>query len=313
MASKPKILGIVGPTASGKSNLAVILAKKYGGEVISADSRQVYRGMNVGTGKITKKEMRSVPHHLLDVALPKKIYTVSDYVQDAERAFRGILRRGNLPIICGGTGFYISALVDKLQLPDVPPNSSLRKRLTKKSTGELFKQLKRLDPRFASRIDRNNPHRLIRAIEIARALGSVPPLRVKTPYDPLFIGINISKEKLAKRIRKRLLARMKKGMPNEVSGLLRGGMSLRRMEELGLEYRFCSRYVKGKITKDQLLAQCETAIKQYAKRQMTWFKKDKRIHWVGQDVKKTKRLVENFLRKSPRVSAWAVVLSGSAV
>lgn len=291
---KPKVIVIVGPTASGKSLLAVKLAKKWGGEIISADSRQVYRGMDIGTGKITRKEMRGVPHHLLSIVSPRRSYTVSHYVRDGERALKGILRRDKLPIICGGTGFYIRALVDKLRLPPVPPDNALRKRLEKKSVGELFAQLEKLDPRFATRVDKKNPYRLIRAIEIARALGHVPPFELKTPYDPLFIGITLPKERLAKRIHRRLLARMRAGMLGEVQGLLQRGVSHQRLEEFGLEYRFCSRYLRGTLTKKELFVQLESAIVHYAKRQMTWFKKDKRIHWIGGDNKKADRLVKNF-------------------
>ncbi|OGZ07764.1 MAG: tRNA (adenosine(37)-N6)-dimethylallyltransferase MiaA [Candidatus Lloydbacteria bacterium RIFCSPHIGHO2_02_FULL_50_13] len=296
MKQKPKILVIVGPTASGKSALAVKLAKKYNGEIISADSRQVYRGMDIGTGKIGRREMRGVPHHLLDVASPKRRYTVSNYVRDAERVIGGIFQRGKLPVICGGTGFYIRALVDKLKLPDVPPNKALRKRLEKKDVDELFKQLKRLDPVFALRIDRYNPRRLVRAIEIARALGHVPPLEAKTHYDPLFIGITFSTEMLAKRIHRRLHARIKAGMLNEVKGLRRRGVSWKQLEEFGLEYRFCSRHLEGKISKAEMLSHLEVAIRQYAKRQMTWFKKDKRIHWVTPAQKtKASRLIKTLL------------------
>lgn len=298
---KPRVVVIVGPTASGKSSLAVTLAKQWNGEVISADSRQVYRGMNIGTGKITKKEMRGVPHHLLSVVSPKKLYTVSDYVRDGERALRGILRRGKLPIVCGGTGFYVRGFVDKLELPNVPPDLLLRKRLEKKNAEELFAQLKKLDPAFALRIDRHNPRRLIRAIEIARSLGYVPPFKMQTPYDPLFIGIMLDSKKLARNIHRRLIARMKGGMLNEVRRLLRRGVSAVRMEEFGLEYRFCARYLRGIITKDEFVAQLERAIRQYARRQMTWFKKDNRVEWVGQDIKKTKRVVEKFLRRRRRV------------
>lgn len=298
MEQKPKILVIVGPTASGKSTLAVKLAKRFDGEVISADSRQVYRGMDIGTGKITQKEMCGIPHHLLSVASPKNTYTASDYVRDAKRAMRSVLRRHKLPIICGGTGFYVSALVDGLTLPDAPPDPTLRKRLEGKSVDELFERLRRLDPVTASRIDRRNPRRLIRAIEIARTLGKVPSLVRNTHYNPLFIGVTLPKEELNLCIHQRLIARMNQGMLDEVRKLIKSGVSVLRMEELGLEYRFCARHLNGLLTKEELLTQLEYAIKQYAKRQHTWFRKEKRIHWVGQDAKKTKYFVQKFLQKT---------------
>lgn len=294
---RPKILVIVGPTASGKSALAVRLAQRFGGEIVSADSRQVYRGMNIGTGKITKDEMGGIRHHLLDVASPKGVFTVADYAPKAAHAIRGILRRGKLPIICGGTGFYISALVDGLTLPDVPPDPALRERLRKKSVDDLFARLARLDPDFAARIDRKNPHRLIRAIEIARALGRVPPLHPHMPYDPLFIGITWPKTTLARRIEKRLIARVRAGMVDEVRRLMKYGVTHERLDALGLEYRYVSRHLRAELSKDALLAELGSAIRNYAKRQMTWFKKDKRIHWVGTQPKKTERLVAKFLGK----------------
>ena len=173
---KTKLLIILGPTASGKSDLAVQLAKKYNGEIISADSRQVYKGLNIGTGKITKKEMSGIKHHLLDVTDPKKVFTVSQFKTLVEIAIADISSRGKLPIICGGTGFYIQAVVDNIILPEVPPNKKLREKLNKKTTTELFEILKKLDNERAKNIDAKNPRRLIRAIEIAEKLGKVPPL-----------------------------------------------------------------------------------------------------------------------------------------
>ena len=303
MTSKPKIVVVVGPTASGKSDLAVRLARKWHGEVISADSRQVYRGMDIGTGKVTSGEMRGVPHHVLDVASPKRVYTVAHFKHAAERALNDILKRGKLPIVCGGAGFYISALIDKIGLPNVPPNPHLRRGLAKKTNEELFRELRRLDPQTATRIDTKNPRRLVRAIEIARALGRVPPISPKTVYHPLFLGIHLKKEELARRIHTRLLARMKKGMVAEVRKLRKQGVSKKRLEDLGLEYRFCIRYLEGKLTHKELLEQLERAIGQYAKRQMTWFKKDKRIHWVDRGGRGASDLVKKFLENAPLLFA----------
>ncbi|MDP2629917.1 MAG: tRNA (adenosine(37)-N6)-dimethylallyltransferase MiaA, partial [Candidatus Uhrbacteria bacterium] len=244
MMKKPKIIVLVGPTASGKSDLAVRLAKKYGGEVISADSRQVYRGLDIGTGKITKKEMRGIRHHLLDVASAKRVFTVENFQKLGAHEITDIGKRGKLPMICGGTGFYISALVDGLVLPEVSPNFSLRKKLAKKSTEQLFALLKKLDPRRARTIDHRNPRRLIRAIEIATALGKVPRVSRRQAYDPLFIGISVSKEELRGRIHKRLLARMGQGMVTEAKQLHQKGVSWKRMEEFGLEYRYLARYLQ---------------------------------------------------------------------
>lgn len=298
MKTKKKVLVVLGPTATGKSALAVLLAKRFGGEVISADSRQVYKGLNIGTGKLTKKEMVGIPHHLLDVASPSRVFTVSHYKKLAEKALKKIWTKGKIPILCGGTGFYIRAIVDNIALPEVPPNKKLRAQLEKKTTEELFEILKKLDARRAKDIDRKNPRRLVRAIEIAKYLGKVPRLKASPPndMDVLEIGIDIPDKILKERISKRLDARIKQGMVAEVKKLHRNGLSWNRMEALGLEYRYLARYLQGKISKDRMVSKLEHEIWQYAKRQRTWFKKDKRIVWFRpQERKKIEGLVEKFL------------------
>jgi tRNA dimethylallyltransferase len=285
---KPKLICIVGPTASGKSALAVRLAKALGrlpagrqGEVVSADSRQVYRGLNIGTGKVTKKEMAGVPHHMLDVANPKRVYSAAQYVTDARKAIAGIYARGKIPIICGGTGFYIDTLLGRMSIPEVPPNLALRKKLIKRSPAQLFAQLKKLDPAFAQRIDAKNPVRLVRAIEIAKALGRVPAAKPEEFYEVLTFGITRPMEILEKRIRTRLHGRMKQGMLAETKRLHKQGLSYKRMEELGLEYRYMARHLQGKLTRQEMLEELEKEIVKYAKRQMTWFKKNKDIRWFS--------------------------------
>lgn len=278
---KRKMLVIVGSTASGKSDLAVRLAKKWNGEVVSADSRQVYRGLDIGTGKITKREMRGVPHHLIDVANPTKTFTVAQYKKLADKSIRRIWSRGKLPIVCGGTGFYVRAVIDNLIIPEVPPNKKLREYLDKKTASELFAMLKKLDPRRAGEIDFKNPRRLIRAIEIAKHLGKVPPLTIKQRNDCeiLEIGIAINDKELRWRIKKRLLARMRHGMVAEAKRLYKQGLSLKRMNDLGLEYRYLAKYLNGEMSKKEMIDELEKEIWQYAKRQRTWFKKDRRIKW----------------------------------
>lgn len=277
---KQKILVILGPTAVGKSDLAVELAKQYDGEVISADSRQVYKGLDIGTGKITKKEMRGVPHHLLDVISPKKVFSVELWKKQTEVAIKDIISRGKLPIICGGTGFYIQSIVDNITLPDVPADPTLRKKLALKSVEELFKILKKLDPKRAKNIDSKNPVRLIRAIEIAQALGSVPKAKkAKSEYDFIQIGLTLPAPILHERIHARMLSRMKKGMIAEAEKLHTGGLSYKRMEALGLEYRYLALYLQKKLPKKEMLERLEIEIRQYARRQMQWFKRDARIKW----------------------------------
>jgi len=297
MTAKPKIIVILGPTASGKSDLAIALAKKFNGEVISADSRQVYKGMNLGSGKITKKEMLGIPHHLLDVANPKKVYSVAEYQKTVHRVILEILGRGKLPIVAGGTGFYIQSIVDNLSLPEVPPNNKLRKELETKSVTELFKQLKKLDPKRAETIDAKNPHRLIRAIEISKYLGQVPVLKKEQKYNTLQIGIKVDYIELKKKIALRLTKRLKQGMITEVKNLYKSGVSWKRLESFGLEYTFIARFLQKKISKQEMLDGVKTESLKYAKRQMTWFKKDKRIIWVTKPSEVKKR-VKKFLLES---------------
>lgn len=277
---KQKVLVLVGPTASGKSALAVELATTFNGEVISADSRQVYTGLNIGAGKITKKETKGVSHHLLDVAHPKKIFTAGDFLKRGKKAIDDITARGKLPIICGGTGFYIDALLERIALPEVVPNKKLRTSLENKSAAELFSVLKKLDPVRAETIDHHNPVRLIRAIEIATELGAVPPLTT-TPskYDTFWIGISWPEKKLRERIHARALSRMKRGMVAEAKRLHAAGLSYKRMEELGLEYRSLAAYLRGKLSKEALIADIELGNIQYAKRQMKYWKRNTEITW----------------------------------
>lgn len=293
---KPKIIVVLGPTATGKSDLAVELALAFNGEVISADSRQVYIGLNLGTGKITEKEMRGVPHYLLDVANPKKRFTVTDFQSKAKKSIQDIISRGKLPIICGGTGFYIQSIVDDMVFPDASVNVKLREKLHKKSAERLFAQLKKLDPKRAKEIHPNNKVRLIRAIEIATELGTVPKLKKKNIYDTFQIGLDVKDSILKEKIDKRILIRMKKGMANEAKRLHSKGLSYKRMRELGLEYRFLADLLEKKIDNKKFVELLSIAIFQYVKRQRAWFKRDTRIDWFKPtEVNKIKKLTRSFL------------------
>jgi tRNA dimethylallyltransferase len=285
IAHRPKIIVIVGPTASGKSDLAVFLAKKLNGEVISADSRQVYRGMDIGTGKITRREMRGVPHHLLDVASPKQTFTAAQYQKLGRAAIRKILVKNKIPIVAGGTGFYIDTLLYDYALPHVPPNPLLRKRLEKKTVEGLFAELKRLDQRRAQTIDAKNKRRLVRALEIITMTKKPVPapreaLKRASPYDVLKIGIATPKEKLRRRINARLARRFKIGMMGEVRRLHASGLSWQKLDSFGLEYRYASRHLRGLISKEKTIGELQNKIWQYARRQMTWFRKDKKTLWI---------------------------------
>ena len=298
LLKKTKVLAIVGPNASGKSALAVRLARRFSGEVISADSRQVYRGLDIGTGKITRREMRGIPHHLLDIANPRKSYSAGHYAKDATQALRYIVVKGRLPIFCGGTGFYIDAALGTVSLPEVPPNTHVRKQLAKKSASELFALLKKLDPARARTIDRHNPVRLVRAIEIAKAIGSVPRPRAERRYDILKIGIRLPERELKRRIRARLAARMRDGLVAEAKRLHAKGLSWKRMEELGLEYHYLSQYLQKKITRDELLRYIVVESLRYAKRQMRWFRRDHSINWFNTPQSKNiQNIIKSFLSR----------------
>lgn len=299
---KPKLIVICGQTATGKSDFAVQVAKEIGGEIISADSRQVYIGLDIGSGKITKKEMRGVPHHLLDVISPKKVFSVNDFKLQAEKKVQEIIDRGHIPIVCGGTGFYIDTLLGTINLPEVPENKTLRKKLESKTKEQLLTLLKKLDPVRAETIDQKNPVRLIRAIEIATALGSVPVFKKKNPYEVLSIGLTLPDELLKEKIHIRLLSRMKDGMLEEAKNLHTKGLSWKRMQELGLEYRFLADHLTKKLSKEEMLTQLETAIWQYAKRQKTWFKRNTDIIWIDprkkSDNKKSLQTIKKFLKQN---------------
>lgn len=280
----PRVIVIAGPTASGKSDIAISIAQKLNGEIISADSRQVYRGMDIGTGKVTKREQRLARHWLLNISSPKRSYNVSYFQRDAKKAIEDILRRGKLPIICGGTGFWIDALVYGLELPEVKPNPALRKELAKLSPAELFQRLKKLDPRRARTIDRQNPVRLIRALEIVLTTGMpVQKLARKqqSPYNTLYLCVSRSADELRTRITKRLDARLRAGMIAEVKRLHASGVSWKRLEAFGLEYRWVAQHLQGKLSRTAMRDGLLHDIIAYSKRQLTWWKRNKDIRWIS--------------------------------
>jgi len=293
---KPKIVVVLGPTASGKSDLAVKLSKKYNGEIISADSRQIYKGMDIGTGKITKKEMKGVSHHLLDVASPKRQFSVAQYKKRALKAIDKIYKKGKIPIVCGGTGFYIQAVIDGLIIPAVKPDYKLRKELEKETTKKLYSKLKKLDSARAKTIDKYNRRRLIRALEIILKTGKpVPKLKTQSSFNALMIGIKKPREELRKLIKNRLINRFKRGMISEVEKLRKAGLSWKKLEDFGLEYRYIALYLQGKLDRKKMIENLEKEILNYAKRQMTWSKRDKRIHWI-KNYQEAEKLVKNFLK-----------------
>jgi len=295
-----KLVVILGQTASGKTDMSVKLAKKHNGEIVSADSRQVYKGLNIGSGKVTKKEMQRIPHHLLDVANPKRTFTVAQFQKLALRAIQKIQKEEKTPFLVGGTGFYIQSIVDGLVIPEVKPNQKLRQQLNKKTAVQLYNILKKLDPERAKSIDQHNPRRLVRAIEIVtQTKKPIPKLVKNTPFEVLQIGIKKSPQELKKSINKRLHSRLNPptggGMVNEVKKLHASGISWKRLEELGLEYRFVAQYLQGNITHQEMSTKLQKAIEHFAKRQMTWFKRDNRIHWV-KNYQEAEKLVKKILQ-----------------
>jgi len=287
-SSLPKILVVLGPTASGKSDLAVKLALQQNGEVISADSRQVYKGLDIGSGKITKEEMKGVPHHLLDVCSPYKVFTASDYARLARKTINDILSRDKLPIVCGGTGFYIDAALYKNSFAPIKSNLAIRQKLNVLTTDKLAQKLAKLDPERFINIDKYNRPRLIRALEIVLSTGKpVPKLKKIALYDTKKIGILWPIAELDKRIKLRLDQRLSPTMGGLIDEIARlkspekgKGLSPQRLYDLGLEYRYVSLFLDGKLDYESMRANLLTAIKQYARRQITWFKGDKEIQWI---------------------------------
>lgn len=298
--SKPKLIVILGPTASGKTKLAVELAKMFDGEIISADSRQVYRGMDIGTGK-DLAEYDGVRHHLIDVADPQEQFTVADFKRKAEAAIGAIIRRGKVPFLVGGSGLYLQTVVDNFNLEQTyGVDEKLRHELEGKTASELFELLRSKNSAFAERLnnsDRNNRRRLIRYIE----MGTEKKKEIRPPkYDSLVLGLMPEKGLMEGKIKKRLIERLEKeNMVGEVERLRSQGVSDRRLRDFGLEYKFITDYLNEKYSYEEMVEKLFIAIRQFAKRQITWFRRwerqGKKIEWV-QDELKMRHLIENFLK-----------------
>lgn len=291
-----QMITILGPTASGKTPLAAALAARIDGEIISADSRQVYRRMDIGTGKDLgdyilkiKDERLKIPYHLIDIAEPGTKYNLFQYQQDFFDAYQDIVGRGKTPILCGGTGLYIEAVLKGYQLSPVPQNPELRARLEGKTLDELTQMLTALKAQTGStmhnKTDVDSCQRAIRAIEIeTHNLEHPTPLRELPPVDSLIIGVDIDREERRAKITRRLKARLEEGMIDEVKGLLAEGIPAEDLIYYGLEYKFVTEYLVGKTSYDEMFTRLEIAIHQFAKRQMTWFRGMERrgftIYWI---------------------------------
>ena len=296
-AQKPKLIIVVGPTASGKSGLAVTIAKKYGGEIISADSRQVYRKLDIGTAKITTEEMQNIPHHFIDICDIDTPYSAFDFKKEAAVTIQNIEKRGNLPIIAGGTFFYVDTLLGKISAPEVPPNQKLRNKLEAMTPESLYDALLKLDPRRAEDIDAKNKRRLIRALEIIEACGNVPEIQVtESPYNVLMLGIKTDKETLRSNFRSRATQWLAGGFLEEIKSLIDTGIIRQRLTEMGFEYQLGMDLLDGKITEAKFLQSFEEKNWQYAKRQLTWLKRDPTINWVSlSDKREVDLLIKQFL------------------
>lgn len=287
-----QMITILGPTASGKTDVATHLAAKIQGEIISADSRQVYRGMDIGTGKDLEDytvDGFKIPYHLIDIAEPGTKYNLYQYQKDFYTAYEDIKGRGVMPILCGGTGLYIEAVLKGYALSPVPQNAELRSRLDGKSLEELTAMLIDLKRKTGSNMhnktDVDTPQRAIRAIEIeAYNLEHPTELRTMPQVDSLIIGINIDREERRRKITNRLKQRLDNGMVNEIKGLLDSGIPAENLIYYGLEYKYVTEYVIGKLSYEEMFRQLEIAIHQFAKRQMTWFRGMERrglnINWI---------------------------------
>ena len=281
---KPPLIVICGPTSSGKSSLAMKLAPLFRGEIIIADSRQVYRGLDIGTSKPTPEEQEQVPHHLVDIKNPDEVFSVGEYKKLATQAIKDIHGRDKLPFLVGGTGLYIDAVAGGLDIPPVPPDKKLRTKLEKLDTKELFNQLEELDPQFAQEVDEQNKRRLVRALEVIKKTGqkfSDQRKRKPVPYQVLYLAIAWPREKLYQRIDTTVDQMIDEGLIDEIKQLLARGISYERLQDLGLEYRYISQAVTGQLPQDEAFQQLKYKSHQFAKRQLSWFRQNKKIHWLA--------------------------------
>ncbi len=287
-----KLIAILGPTASGKSGLGIALAQEYNGEIVSADSRQVYRGLDIGTGKITPEEQKLVPHHLLDVVDAGDDFSVAEFQKRAFAVIDTIVSREKIPFLVGGTALYAYAVINNYQFADVKANPKRRAELEKKSVSELQTILTPSHHLAAS--DSRNPRRLIRAIEKLEAGGGIEPKKGPQKYTALLIAISVPREELYKKIDARVDERLTQGMIEEVERLRASGISDAWLINLGLEYRWITEYLQGKWTRDEMVARLKGAIHAFARRQLTWWRRDKRITWVRSESE-ARAAVKNFL------------------
>ncbi len=298
MQNLPKVVAVVGTNASGKSALGIELAKHFGGEIISADSRQVFRGLDLGSGKVTREEMQGVPHHMIDVREPGEFFSMADFQRMSYELIGEIIARGHLPMIVGGTGLYVDSVLDGYLLSDTEPDLAYRAELEKLTTPELYEMLVKLVPDV--QVEKNNRNRVMRMLERIHDGDDATPGK-QARYDSLRLGVSWPRDVLAKRIDERITMRLEQGMIEEVQGLLDSGVSTEFLLGLGLEYRFITQYLTGELPdRDEMLAKLAQAIRKFAKRQMTWFRRNPDIVWLdmaGDPIAQATREIEQFLAK----------------
>ncbi len=303
--SKGPLILIVGPTAVGKTALSIRLAERFGGEIVSADSRQIYRGMDIGTAKATPEERARVPHHLLDIVSPAEWYTVAQYQEAAAWVIADIHRRGRLPFLVGGSGLYVRAVAEGLEIPRVPPNRGLRAELEALAATEpdaLRARLAELDPQAAARIDPRNVRRVVRALEVCLTTGKpISELQAKRPpdYRMLWIGLTLPRAELYKRIDARIERMVQLGLVEEVRRLAAQGYSWDAPAMTGVGYRQIGTYLRGECNLDEAVREIKRATRRFVRQQANWFRlDDPRIHWLRSDEEAEARaaaLIQAFL------------------
>ena len=286
---KPTVIVIGGPTASGKSNLAVELAKKIDGEIISADSMQIYKDMNIGTAKITEEEMQGIPHYMIDIVSPEERYSVSEYKKEAEKAIEEILKKGKMPIIVGGTGLYIESLIYGIEFQQEEFDEEYRKKLDniaeKEGLEKLYEEAKKIDPKAMEKISKNDRKRIIRVLEIYHKTGKtkteqeIESRKKEVKYNYKLFAINFDREKLYSRIEQRIDQMIENGLIQEVEDIKKKYNKFPTAMQ-GLGYKEVVEYLENKITKEEMLEKLKKETRHYAKRQLTWFRKYKEIIWL---------------------------------
>lgn len=306
MDALPRLISLVGPTSSGKSRLALELAQKLDGEIVSADSRQIYRGLDIGTAKPTPTEQARVPHHLIDLREPDEPFSLAEYQSAAFPVIDGILRRGRLPLLVGGTGLYHRAVIDNLQIPEVAPQPKLRAELSQQTTDQLAERLRRSDPETAAQIELANPRRVIRALEVLAVTGQgMAAHRVAGArrYDVLKLGLAVEPDELRQRIRTQVERRYEIGVADEVRGLLDQGYDPAVLTERAIAYGPILRLLDGELAETEAIAETIRLEAAYAKRQRTWFRRDPEIIWLDDPADAMSRITAWLTRTPAEVTA----------